>query len=171
MDGMIYFLHPCARLSAEWLTDPHTKTQLFETGKLLSAAIAMNTLDGESYYRFQKSHLTHPLMPWLLESSLHAQWLLSHFCALADKQRRLFVPGFRSFREERAFALVVNATFPDAPWQNPPVLTPPEYARETPDASYRAYYLHAHVRLGMYRRSTMPIWVRRYLDDTADLTF
>ncbi len=157
----ILYLHPCAATSALWLGDKHSFKALAEAEKLLATACQMIACDLDD--RLAAPDLNHPLLPWVLESIHHYQWLLSYYHSLIAKSKAVFSREYRAWKLELVYAEYLKL-FPRIPFTTPPVLVPEDCVRATADESYRLYYCRCRIGVGVFRRVRLPYFVKDYFD-------
>ncbi len=162
MEMNIYYLHPCARVCAEWLHDKHTSKQCEEVASLLSTAVQFQIC--EAVPELQKeSCLNHPWLPWAMESIDHIIWLYDYYNALIDKMKNMFHREDREWKFTQAIRKQL-VRFPRNGWVDPPQIVPGDCRREKVTDGYRDFYLKCKVKVGSYRRVQVPYWVHDDVD-------
>lgn len=163
MEMNIYYLHPCARVTAEWLHDKHTAKQCDEVKAVLSTAIQLQICESVDEL-IQTECFAHPWLPWAMESIDHVTWLHSYYVALTDKLCNVF------HREDRQwkFTLAIEKhlqRFPRNGWTDPPQIVPEDCRKEKVTDGYRDFYSKCKIRVGSYKRVRVPYWARDFMLD------
>lgn len=168
-----FYLHPCARLSAEFIHDDLTKRSIIPVQKLLSTAaqIQMGEYDIDLTRNLEMAE--HPWIAWLQESADHFAWLLSYYETLCHKMDKIFHKPVPNWRFTHALIDAIVA-FPSQVWIDPPLPSSDDMSEqlqieiESTYQTYRNYYIIYYVKLGAYRRVTMPYWIKTLYQE--DLT-
>ena len=87
----VFYLSQCPKLSAEWLNDRDTVSQLRNAGVLISTVAQMQL--GERHpalYIPDKSIYDYDVTAWLHASAFNICWMIEYYAALSDKNVRLF---------------------------------------------------------------------------------
>ncbi len=163
MEMNIFYLHPCARVCAEWLHDKHTAKQQEEVGMLLSYAVQLQLCE-----RLPDLVITdcpeHPWLSWTLHSIDHVTWLHSYYVALTDKLQHVF------HREDRRWKFMLTierhlVRFPRNGWTDPPQIVPEDCNCPKVTDGYRSYYSKCKIKVGSYKRVRVPYWARDFMLD------
>ena len=167
MDQMtLFYLHPCARVSAEWLHDKMLPIMAEESKQLIATAIQYRFLESDERLPVPR-FLLHPWLPWAMESSDHIEWLFAYYQTCVEKIQEVFDRKDRSWQFQIA-ARDWLPLFPRMGWQNPPMIVPIDCVDDKICVAYRSYYLKSKCKGGSYKRVRMPYWVREHYDRPDD---
>lgn len=163
MDQMtVFYLHPCAKVSADWLHDKMLSIMAVESQQVMASAIQYLFLESDerlpSPRMFNNAWTT-----WAMQSSDHMEWLLAYYQCCVEKIETAFNRVDRSWK----FQIAVRdwiPLFPRNGWVDPPCVVPVDCLDGQICSSYRSYYLKAKCRGGSYKRVRMPYWVRDHYD-------
>ncbi len=156
---LIYYLHPCARLSADFVADNFVQKQMIVSGKIISAACNLVTLaeDSETY----KDDITSPFILWATESADHVEWLRIYYETLVATQERIHFQDVKAYKIINAFKAAIKL-FPRNSWEDPPYeCIPADCIIEGANIieSYREFYRKE--RMKIYKRVKEPYWWRK----------
>lgn len=117
MLNTLYYLHPCATVSAEWLCDADSITQLIEASTVLSSCIRMTAvLPSEGYYA--QVYIEHPWCNWTMESAYHAHWVYTYYLSLCHKFKRIYSREHAAQRMQFKLEKLIDI-FPMLPFRAP----------------------------------------------------
>lgn len=138
---MIYFLNPCASLSAMWLKDNHIESQRLEAGAILGTAAQLIACE-ESLVLVAPRKVDGEILTWTLESCWHFSWLLQYYNLLCISAER--VP-WKELQELKSYCIM----FPDNPFRHPSY------------EEHRSAYVKTK---GVYKRNRPPFWYKKPID-------
>ncbi len=156
---IIYYLHPCAKLSGEFICDNLVQKQMIIAGKVLSAACDCVCLwkDPNTYDEYVDS----PFVDWCTESIDHVEWMRIYFETLVDIQERIHFQQVKAHKMIFAFKAAIKL-FPYNGWVDPPINVPADCIEASSMQSYRTFYRKERLRI--YKRVKKPYWFGQLTD-------
>lgn len=158
MTSQFYYLSPCARTSAYWLTDRHVEVSLTYIPRLLSTAAQFIACE-QSQNLLPVYSPTEDHLKWLLRSAYNYQWGLSYYNTLVEIGEYVFKLKHSTYKLQNELSKYLQL-FPDVDFTPPPCLFDESFFLETTDKSYRNYYKEVEAKAGAHRKMVAPFWVR-----------
>ena len=159
MDLEVYYLHSCARTSANWLKDSDVLDAHVFALRLLATAVAYQTCEVDNVLP-NPGDAREPHVQWAMKSRYNYHWVYSYYASVCE-----LVPIVNQeakhnnyFMQRRLLSYI--DVFPDELFCPPPFLYPIEYVARTTEESYRAYYKAVRAKPGAYRRIPPPFWAK-----------
>ena len=159
MNLEVYYLHSCARTSANWLKDSDVLQGVVQSLRILSTAAMYQTCQVDDVLP-GPFDVSEPHVQWAMRSAHNYQWVLSYhlsLCELAATIDSEYKPN--TYRIRNRLQTYVGL-FPDELFCPPPFLYDISYVQRTTEESYRLYYRSERAKAGAYRRVVPPFWVR-----------
>lgn len=138
---MIYWLHPCASITAMWLRDNHIESQRIEAGAILGTAAQLCAVE-ESLVLVAPKKVDAEMLDWVLESSMHYAWMLQYYSLLCIASER---NPWKEIQELKSYCSI----FPDTKF------------RMLDDELARKEYSKTK---GIYKRNRAPWWLKKQVD-------
>ena len=165
----IFFLSETPQQAAEYQCDKHIVKMITESAQMISTWYLTSDFEFEDdtpWYR--PTHINHPCVKWLSESTHNVLWLVRHLRALLNEYDRRFHKKDK-FANARIILSGVEIGLSyfllDEKMTLPPLCMPEEY-RVTPCntmhdvvASYRAYYTGDKAHMFKYTNVEWPSWL------------
>jgi hypothetical protein len=131
----------------------HVVKMILETAQLLSAAHPPEVAP------YKHTHLNHPCSKWTRTSLANYTWLVQHGLALCSE----YTARYSKIHKTQAILEWLASNLPNIPdiGQTPFVVAvkDPEYWRENPVETYRAYYIGSKKRFARWApRANPPSW-------------
>ena len=95
-DVNIFYLHPCAAVSASYMHDKHVVKMIVESAQLLSTAVQMIRMERDTRL-YVPSYQSHPCAIWTRASIENAEWLYQHFISLVHIFENTYKHPHRSY--------------------------------------------------------------------------
>ena len=152
-----YYLSPCARTSAYWLTDKHIEDSVVEVPRLLCTAAQLVAAQ-TSKFLLNPSNANEPHVQWLLKSAYNFQWALSYYNTICEISEYVFKNKHNTYNLQNELARHLYL-FPDEDPCPPPCLFGTEFFLSTTEKSYRNHYKQIHARAGAYHKMITPWWI------------
>jgi len=159
MNLEVYYLHSCARTSANWLKDSDVLQGVVQSLRILSTAAMYQTCQVDDILP-GPFDVSEPHVQWAMRSAHNYQWVLSYYLSLCDLACVVdsdYKPN--TYRIKTRLQTYVGL-FPDELFCPPPFLYDIAYVERTTEESYRSYYKAERAKSGAYRRIALPFWVR-----------
>ena len=176
----MFYLHPVAKVCAEWSVDSHCVKMILESAQLLSTA--HRVLDGVEYtdktktgrnvkrwrlddWRdtefYSATHINHPCAVWARESSSNYEWLwdlMAEYCIeythrynKIHKIQRTNLLGKLSDHPKN-----IKRIGPTTP---PSCMNAKYIISEDPVVNYRNYYKYGKAHLHKWKNREAPAWI------------
>lgn len=159
MNLEVYYLHSCARTSANWLKDSDVLNGIVQSQRILSTAAMYICCEVDDLlpgpYDVREPHVQ-----WVMKSAYNYQWVLSYYLSLCELAT-IVDPAYKAdnYRIKGRLLSYVDL-FPDELFCPPPFLYGIEHVKRTTEESYRSYYRAIQAKPGSYRRIHPPFWMR-----------
>jgi hypothetical protein len=158
----IFYLHPCAAVSASYMHDKHVVKMIVESAQLLSTAAQMVCMERDTRL-YKPCYINHPCAVWTRLSVDNYEWLYQHYISLIKIYEFTYNDEHRSAELMKALKEYL-VLMPKTGFTEPPLCMPDEY--KVPNVShyisYRKYYLAEKAKKRHYRRIKPPYWVQEY---------
>lgn len=158
----IFYLHPCAAVSATYMHDKHVVKMIVESAQLLSTACQMIGMQRDTRL-YRPSYINHPCAVWTRLSIENFEWLYQHYISLIKIYEFTYNDDHKSADLAKAIREYM-VLMPRVPFTEPPLCMPDDCKIYNAPAyvSYRNYYLKHKSKKRHYRRIKPPYWVQEY---------
>ena len=144
----IFYLDENPAVCAKLHCDKHVIKMVLEYAQILSTSHRL--LNGDEFFilkdetlenkLYRPTHIKHPAVLWVMESTLHYEFLYNLFEETAKEYNFRYGKHHKSYTDLKDFLKNAPKNLKDNGFREPPKCMPPEFYKETSVLSYQEFY-------------------------------